>query len=75
MDGLERRLKDEKKSHGHNDDGGPGVIEENINGDSRPKRPQLDTSLLDESAVYSPTPPRSGYSFFFFSPLVVAKDV
>lgn len=57
VDGLEKRLKDEKKSNGSTDDG--SVIEEITNIEAKPKRPSLDTSLLpNESAVYSPTPPR-----------------
>ncbi|KAL3424110.1 fungal specific transcription factor [Phlyctema vagabunda] len=55
VDGLERRLKDEKKSNSPNEDGGAvPPIDENSNDDPKPKRPQLDTSQLEESAVYSP---------------------
>ena len=59
VDGLERRLKDEKKSHSPNGEVGSVTAEESVNGDSKPKRPQLDTTnIADETAVYSPTPPR-----------------
>jgi hypothetical protein len=60
VDGLERRLKDEKKSHSPNTDGDSVAPEQGLNGDPKPKRPQLDTAnLVNESAVYSPTPIRS----------------
>ncbi|RDW92388.1 hypothetical protein BP5796_01782 [Coleophoma crateriformis] len=52
VDGLERRLKDEKKSDATNDEG--GAVEEAASQEPKAKRPQLDTSVLDESAVYSP---------------------
>jgi hypothetical protein len=59
VDGLERRLKDEKKSHSQNGDVGLVTAVESVNGDSKPQRPQLDAANIpDESAVYSPTPPR-----------------
>lgn len=65
VDGLERKLRDEKKSHSPNNDGSGGSAgtaeEENIdNDDVKPKLPRLETStnLADESAVYSPTPIR-----------------
>jgi hypothetical protein len=60
VDGLERRLKDEKKSHSPNSiENGPSAAEESLNGgDSKPQRPQLDTNIVVESAVYSPTPIR-----------------
>jgi hypothetical protein len=59
VDGLERRLKDEKKSHSPNGEVGSVTAEESVDGDSKPKRPQLDTTnIADETAVYSPTPPR-----------------
>lgn len=59
VDGLERRLKDEKKSHSPNNEGESISLEESVNGDSKSKRPQLDTTnIADESAIYSPTPPR-----------------
>ena len=59
VDGLERRLKDEKKSHSPNGEVGSVEAEESANGDSKPKRAQLDTTnLADETAVYSPTSPR-----------------
>lgn len=62
VDGLERRLKDEKKSQSPNNDGSSGLDPEKDSpdsNDSKLKRPQLDTNLLpNESAVYSPEPPR-----------------
>jgi hypothetical protein len=59
VDGLERRLKDEKKAHSPNDDSGSVAGEGTVNGDPKPKRPQLDTSTVaDETAVYSPDPIR-----------------
>jgi hypothetical protein len=62
VDGLERRLKDEKKSHSPNDEGGSGPDRDLPNGDSKPKRPQLDTeNVASEEAVYSPTPTRRLY--------------
>ena len=64
VDGLERRLKDEKKSHSPNGEVGSVTAEESVNGDTKPKRPQLDTTNIpDESAVYSPTPPRLAVLF------------
>ncbi|TGO91031.1 hypothetical protein BPOR_0042g00170 [Botrytis porri] len=65
VDGLERKLRDEKKSNSPNNDGsasgsGSGVgVAESPNEDTKPKRPHLDTTIsniADESAVYSPTP-------------------
>jgi hypothetical protein len=59
VDGLERRLKDEKKSNSPNGEAASIAAEEIVNGDSKPKRPQLDTNnIQNESAVYSPTPIR-----------------
>lgn len=56
VDGLERRLKDEKKSDSPNGDIGSVVGDDGVNGDSKPKRPHLDTNnVSNESAVYSPT--------------------
>lgn len=64
VDGLERRLKDEKKSnssHSPNGENGQSGVEESLNDDSH-QRPQLDTNVANsatgESAVYSPTPVR-----------------
>jgi hypothetical protein len=63
VDGLERRLKDEKKNNASQspvDDSGHGV-DDGTNGDTTLQRPQLDTNLAnlnEESAVYSPTPTR-----------------
>ncbi|KUJ15945.1 uncharacterized protein LY89DRAFT_648016 [Mollisia scopiformis] len=57
VDGLERRLKDEKKSHSSNNEGESAADKESSNGDAKPKRPQLDTTTVaSETAVYSPTP-------------------
>ena len=65
VDGLERRLKDEKKSHSPNGEVGSVTAEESVNGDSKPKRPPIDTTNIpNESAVYSPTPPRSAVVLF-----------
>lgn len=62
VDGLERRLKDEKKSHSPNNEGDSASVEESINGDSKPKPPQLDTTITaNESAVYSPSSIRFEY--------------
>ena len=61
VDGLERRLKDEKKSHSPMGEVGSVAAQEGVNGDPKPKWPELDTTEIpDESAVYSPTPPRLG---------------
>ncbi|CZR60671.1 related to nitrate assimilation regulatory protein nirA [Phialocephala subalpina] len=57
VDGLERRLKDEKKSQSSSNEGESAADKESPNGDAKPKRPQLDTATLaSETAVYSPTP-------------------
>ena len=65
VDGLERRLKDEKKSHSPNTDVDSLALDESPNGDAKPKRPQLDTTnVVNESAVYSPTPIRSACFVF-----------
>jgi len=59
VDGLEKRLKDEKKSNSPIVDGASAPDKDTSNGDSKPERPQLDTSnLADETAVYSPAPSR-----------------
>ncbi|KAK0109337.1 hypothetical protein ONS96_003156 [Cadophora gregata f. sp. sojae] len=56
VDGLERRLKDEKKSSSESNEGSAGD-KESPNSDTKPKRPQLETANIpNESAVYSPTP-------------------
>jgi len=58
VDGLERRLKDEKKSSSESNEGSAGD-KESPNSDTKPKRPQLETANIpNESAVYSPTPIR-----------------
>jgi len=52
-------LKDEKKSQSPNDENGTAADKDSPDSDSKPKRPQLDTTVIpDESAVYSPTPIR-----------------
>lgn len=57
VDGLERRLKDEKKSQSSSNEGESAADKESPNGDVKPKRPQLETATLaSETAVYSPTP-------------------
>ena len=61
VDGLEQRLKDEKKSHSPTHETSPVVREEAVNGTAKPKRPHVHTTNTeDESAVYSPI--RSGIS-------------
>ena len=70
VDGLERRLKDEKKSTSQspNNETGSSTLdnpekESPESSDSKPKRPQLDNTILsDETAVYSPTPTRCAIS-------------
>lgn len=65
VDGLEKRLKDEKKANSPNaNEGcGSGPDKESSDGDSKSRRPQLDTQMLgSETAVYSPSPIRYGYS-------------
>lgn len=59
MDGLEKRLKDEKKANSPNAENGSGPDKENSNGDVKPERLQLDTTngnIADDTAVYSPAP-------------------
>lgn len=59
VDGLERRLKDEKKSHSPTTDRDPSIIEECVVADVKVQRPQIDTiNVSSESAVYSPPPLR-----------------
>jgi hypothetical protein len=60
VDGLEKRLKDEKKSNSPNtNEGGSVADKESSDGDSKSRRPQLDTqTLASETAVYSPSPIR-----------------
>jgi hypothetical protein len=60
VDGLERRLKDEKKSHSPSNESGPIAHDDSSNGDTV-QQLQLDTNIsnaVEESAVYSPTPTR-----------------
>ncbi|ESZ94083.1 hypothetical protein SBOR_5559 [Sclerotinia borealis F-4128] len=59
VDGLERKLRDEKKSNSpnNNENGSGRGGDESLN--VKPKRPHLETmmsNIADESAVYSPTP-------------------
>ena len=66
VDGLEQRLRDEKKNNARQSplsDGAPGMgIEEEISGHGIPQRPPLGTINLgsgkEESVVCSPTPTR-----------------
>ena len=60
VDGLEKRLKDEKKAHSPNaNEGGVGADKESSDGDSKPRRPTFDAqTLISETAVYSPSPIR-----------------
>ncbi|KAH6666735.1 fungal-specific transcription factor domain-containing protein [Halenospora varia] len=54
VDGLEKKLKDEKKSNSPNSDGDSGADKQNS---MQETKLQVDTTnVLDESAVYSPTP-------------------
>jgi hypothetical protein len=60
VDGLERRLKDEKKSHSPSNERGPSAQEDSLNDDTVPQ-PQPNTNIsntVEESVVYSPTPTR-----------------
>jgi hypothetical protein len=57
VDGLEQRLKDEKKTHSPNDETSPAAAtrEEAANGATKTKRTHSQsTSAENESAVYSP---------------------
>jgi hypothetical protein len=59
VDGLEKRLQDAKKSKSPNGEADSGEGEEIIEGDPKPKRPQLNTNnVSNETAVFSPTPIR-----------------
>jgi len=60
VDGLERRLKDEKKSHSPSNESGPSAHEDSSNGDTvQPLELSTNVSnTVEESAVYSPTPTR-----------------
>jgi len=61
VDGLEKRLKDEKKSDSPSNDAGSATDKASPTTDSvpKPKRPQLDPEIVaSETAVYSPTPIR-----------------
>jgi hypothetical protein len=64
VDGLERRLKDEKKSNSSNspkNENGQNAVDDSSNADSQ-QRLQLDTNIANSStegtAVYSPPPIR-----------------
>jgi hypothetical protein len=59
VDGLEQRLKDEKKSYSLTHETSPVAREAAVNGITKPKRLHVYTANTeDESAVYSPI--RSG---------------
>jgi len=65
VDGLERRLKDEKKSSSPNEGSfGADAEKDSPEGtEAKSKRPQLDApATVDESAVYSPEPQRQAVS-------------
>ncbi len=63
VDGLERRLKDEKKTHSSSTEVG-SVDAEGLIGDLK-AQPQLDkTEITDDSAIYTPSPTRLLISFF-----------
>jgi len=58
VDGLEKKLRDEKKTHSPPIDGSE-VLGSDASGESKPKRLHLEThDIPNESAVYSPTPTR-----------------
>jgi len=58
VDGLEKKLRDEKKAHSPPMDGSEVLISD-VSGDSKPKRLHLETNdIPNETAVYSPTPIR-----------------
>lgn len=69
VDGLERKLRDEKQSNSPNNDGsgsGAGDVE-SLDDNVKPKRPHLETTIsniADESAIYSPTSKRYENSFY-----------
>lgn len=66
VDGLERRLKDEKKSHSPSNESGPSAQDDSSNGDTV-QQPQLNTNIsntVEESAVYSPAPTRQATTLF-----------
>lgn len=59
VDGLEKRLKDEKNSKSSNGEVDSGEGEEIIDLESKPKRPHLDiNNISNDTAVFSPTPIR-----------------
>jgi hypothetical protein len=62
VDGLEKRLKDEKKStspNTNNEGGWSGADKESSDGETKSRRPTLDTqTVASETAVYSPSPLR-----------------
>lgn len=57
IEGIERRLPKEK-SVDKESDNGTGSSEQDSRDDdtNKPERPMIDTDVLDETAVYSPTP-------------------
>jgi hypothetical protein len=75
VDGLERRLKDEKKSNASQSPNNEHVTtsSEEANGDipTQLQRPQLETSvpnIAEETAVYTPSPARYVGTHITFSP-------
>lgn len=59
VDGLEKRLKDEKKSNSPHTENDSGPDKDTSIADLKSERPQIDTSdQADETAVYSPAPSR-----------------
>ena len=59
VDGLEKRLRDEKKSTSPITDERPSTAtEENGNKDLKLQDAPADTSAIDESAIYTPSPQR-----------------
>jgi hypothetical protein len=59
VDGLEKRLKDEKKNNSPvNNDSGSSAPEESTDHDAKLPAPLLETIVVEETAVYSPSPPR-----------------
>jgi len=56
VDGLERRLKDEKKSDSPSNGNAPVADKDSPSGDAKQKQSHLETAIeLSESAVYSPS--------------------
>lgn len=57
VDGLEKKLKEEKKSHSPKDDAS-GTTDETLDDDQSKRFHQEIASIVEESAVYSPGSPR-----------------